>query len=285
MMRPIAFDEFVRRHPEPHVGSEAHDELDLEVGAFLVARDAHPELDVDREVARLDHLAEGLDREALGACPPEDAARKLAQHVYERHGFRGNEEAYGDPRNSYLNDVLDRKLGIPISLAVVLLSVARRVGIAAHGISFPGHFLVRFERPGRGPLVVDPFYGGRPLSHSDLERLLRRTSGATAKLQVEHLRPAPSRSILVRILQNLKAAHLARGDLSRALVAAARIVSLLPLDPWALRDRGILQAQLGAPQGARADLLRYLELSPDASDTKMIEQVLSKLDERASPLN
>lgn len=281
-MRPLAFDEFVR-----HAGSgpEAHDELDLEVGAFLIARDAHPELDVERQLARLDALAADLDGESLRAHPPEDAARALAAHVYDRHGFRGNEDAYGDPRNSYLDEVLDRKLGIPISLAVVLLSVARRVGVTAHGISFPGHFLVRFERPGRGPLVVDPFYGGRPLSHSDLERLLRRTSGASAKLQVEHLRPAPSRSILVRILQNLKAAHLARGDLARALVAAARIVALLPRDPWALRDRGILQAQLGAPQGARGDLLRYLEMSPDASDAKMIEQVLSKLEARTSPAN
>jgi regulator of sirC expression with transglutaminase-like and TPR domain len=281
-MRPVAFDEFAGRGS---AGPGEHDDLDLEVGAFLIAQDAHPELDVDRQVARLDALALGLDRDALRAMPTEEAARVVSQHVYETHGFRGNEDAYGDPRNSYLNDVLDRKLGIPISLAIVVLAVARRVGLAANGISFPGHFLVRFERPGRGPLVVDPFYGGRPLTHHDLERLLRRTSGAAAKLQVEQLRPAPTRAILVRILQNLKAAHLARGDLARGLVSAARIVTLLPFDPWALRDRGILQAQLGAPEGARSDLLRYLELSPDATDAKMIEQVLAKLGQRSGALN
>jgi regulator of sirC expression with transglutaminase-like and TPR domain len=282
MMRPVPFDEFARQSPED---TGERDDLDLEVGAFLIARDAHPELDVDRQVARLDALASGLDRDALSAMTPEDAAHAIAEHVYRTHGFRGNEDAYGDPRNSYLDDVLERKLGIPISLAVVLLAVARRVGVAANGVSFPGHFLVRFERPGRGPLIVDPFYGGRPLTHHDLERLLRRTSGSTAKLQLDQLRAAPTRAILVRILQNLKAAHLARGDMARALVAAARIVTLLPRDPWALRDRGILQAQLGAPQAARADLLRYLELSPDATDAKMIEQVLTKLDQRPSAAN
>ncbi|MGZ3478230.1 MAG: transglutaminase family protein, partial [Polyangiales bacterium] len=148
-----AFDEFTQ-----HAGKDldrATPGLCLELGAALVARDAHPELRVAEPLARLDGIAAGLG--SLARVPVDDAAREIAHHVFEVHGFRGNESAYADPRNSYLDDVLERRLGIPITLAVVLLGVARRVGVQARGISFPGHFLVRFERPGTGPLVVDPF--------------------------------------------------------------------------------------------------------------------------------
>lgn len=258
-------------------------EPDLDVGAFLVARDAYPSLTVAAGLGRLDALAAGLP-EDLSALSPEDATDALLRYLYAQLGFRGNEEDYGDPRNSYLNDVLDRKLGIPISLAIVLLAVARRRGLRANGISFPGHFLVRVERARGGPLVVDPFYG-RTLSLQGLASLLKKTAGPRAKLQLEHLKPAGSRAILVRVLQNLKASHLARGDVPGALVSAARIVTLLPKEPWALRDRGMLQSQLGAPVGARADLLRYLELAPDASDAAAIRQTLARLSARGSNLN
>ena len=268
-MGAIAFDEFARPSGQ---------DLDLEVGAFLLARDAFPELAIDAQIGRLDALATGLGD--LAGASTEDAASAIAAHVYERHGFRGNESAYADPANSYLNVVLDRRTGIPITLAIVLLAVARRVGVRAQGISFPGHFLVRFERARGGPLVVDPFFGGRAMSVDDLGRLLRRTAGPTGKLQVEHLKSASTRQILVRVLQNLKAAHLARGDVPRALVAAARVVALLPRDGWAVRDRGLLQAQLGAPEGARADLLRYLELAPESSDAGPIRQMLGRLGAR-----
>jgi regulator of sirC expression with transglutaminase-like and TPR domain len=274
-MHEPAFDDFLR---------SGREELDLETGALLVARDAYPGLVVRDEIARLDRLASGLAAHGLSEMGPEDASRTIATHLYERHGFRGNEEAYGDPRNSYLNDVVTRKLGIPITLGILVLGVARRLGVPAHGVSFPGHFLVRFERPRGGPLVIDPFYRGRALSVDDLGRLLKRAAGASAKLQVKHLEPATPRQILVRVLQNLKAAHVARGDLSRALVAAARVVTLMPRESWALRDRAVLQAQLGATEGARSDLERYLELTPDASDAAAVRQMLGRLSLRRSVL-
>jgi regulator of sirC expression with transglutaminase-like and TPR domain len=272
----VAFDDFALREG---------DDLDLEVGAILIARDEYPTLSVGGELARLDQLARGLGTSDLGALSPDDAARALTDYLYEQVGFRGNEEAYGDPRNSYLNDVLDRRLGIPISLAVVLLALARRRGVRAYGVSFPGHFLVRVERVRGGPLVLDPFFGGRILPLPEISALLRKTAGVQARLQLGHLKPAPPRAILVRMLQNLKAAHVGRGDLARALVAATRIVALSPRDPWAVRDRGVLQAQLGSVSGARADLLRYLELTPDAPDAASIRQVLARLPARATSLN
>lgn len=271
----IGFDEWARGGPRELDGSVVGPYL--EIGAALVARDAYPDVSVPGLLARLDAIARPLDRLALHRAPVETAARALAQHLYEVHGFRGNEAEYGDPRNSYLNEVLDRRLGIPITLAIVLMGVARRLSVPARGVSFPGHFLVRFERANGGPLIVDPFHGGRALSVEELTRLLRRASGPSTRLQLKHIEPASTRAIMVRVLSNLRAAHTARGDLPNALVAATRIVSLAPGEAWAIRDRGVLQAKLGAPASARADLLRYLELAPDANDAKAIRKMVDEL--------
>jgi regulator of sirC expression with transglutaminase-like and TPR domain len=271
----IRFDEWVRGGAR---------ELDraavgptLEVGAALIAHDAHPDLEVRNVLAALDALAAPLASRQLHLEPVERAAALIVHHLYGTHRFRGNEDDYSDPRNSYIDDVLERRLGIPITLAIVLVSVARRAGVAAHGISFPGHFLVRFERARGGPLVVDPFHGGRFITSAELTRLLQHTAGPNATLQVKHLEPASTRATLVRVLTNLKNAHAGRGDLSRALVAATRIATLMPGDASAVRDRGVLQAQLGAHAGARDDLLRYLELAPSAADAARIRDLVERL--------
>ncbi len=252
----------------------------LEIGAALVARDDHPELDVRSLLGRLDALADPLAARSLHRAPVEEAVESIARHVYDVHGFRGNDADYADPHNSHLNDVLDRKLGIPITLAIVLMGVARRVGVAARGVSFPGHFLVRFERNAGGPLIVDPFDRGRAVTMTELEVRLRRAtpnSDQEARLQMRHLEPATLRAILVRVLTNLKAAHVTKGDPARALLAATRIVTLVPNDASAVRERGLLQARLGAPAGARADLERYLTLAPKANDAAQIQTLLARL--------
>lgn len=248
----------------------------LEVGAALIARDAHPDLDLREVLSRIDTLAEPLTSRDLHVRPPEEAVQTIVRHLYEVHGFAGNTDDYGDPRNSYLDDVLERRRGIPITLAIVLLGVARRAGVPARGVSFPGHFLVRFERPSGGPLMIDPFRRGRTLGVEELTQLLRR-SVPQARLQLRHLEPASTRAILTRVLVNLKNAHSARGDFASALVAAMRITTLVPREPWAIRDRGVLQAQLGAPAAARADLIRYLELAPSAEDGERIRELLARL--------
>jgi regulator of sirC expression with transglutaminase-like and TPR domain len=259
------------------LASQAGEDVDLELGALLVARDEFPALDVDRELARLDALAARAKLPAGAHANVEEAVEALAQHLYAAEGFRGNEADYGDPRNSWLNLVLERRLGIPITLAIVLLGVARRLGLRAHGISFPGHFLVRFERSGGTPLVVDPFHGARRLGLGELQTMLRRALGDGAHLRPEHLRAATARATLVRVLQNLKAAHVARGDYARALVAQTRIVELVPGEAAPIRDRGALQAHLGAVGGAIADLERYLELAPAAADAASVRATLQKL--------
>ena len=223
----------------------------------------------------------------LPRCPLEAQADALSEHLYEELGFRGNEQDYYDPKNSLLPDVLDRKLGIPISLALVYCEVAKRVGVRARGVSFPGHFLVRVDGPGREdePVAVDPFFGGRRLDVPALQKLLARATPSQTFSVAEHLAPAGSRSMLVRMLINLKWIYATRGDFARALLALDRIISLNPDSVPALRERGMLAARLGSVEAARADLSRLLELVPQAPDAAAIRQRLEELRGKASVLN
>jgi len=279
---PATFEELAR------VGDES---LDVAVGAALIARDAHPTLDVGRLLARLDDLAAAVVLPKAAVSPAEQA-ECISDHLYGTLGFRGNEQDYYDPRNSLLPDVLERKLGIPISLAVVYCEVARRVGVRARGVSFPGHFLVRVDGAahdpqdggGDDPVIVDPFFGGSRLDRPALQKLLERAAPGQT-LEPKHLAPASARTILVRMLINLKWIHSTRGDLARSLLALDRIITLTPDSVAALRERGLLAARLGAVEAARADLSRLLELVPAAPDAGAIRATLSELRAKVSVLN
>lgn len=261
--------------------------IDVATGAALIARDAYGTLDVDRLAARLDDLAAPLVGRDFASLPVDAQADAISAHLYETLGFRGNEQDYYDPRNSLLPDVLDRKLGIPITLAVVYCEVARRVGARARGVSFPGHFLVRVDARERddAPVAVDPFFGGRRLDEAGLKKLLERAAPSQKLSLQEHLAPASPRTILVRMLINLKWIHATRGDFARALLALDRIISLTPDSVPALRERGLLAARLGSVEGARADLSRLLELVPQAPDANSIRQRLDELRAKQSVLN
>jgi regulator of sirC expression with transglutaminase-like and TPR domain len=273
----LSFDVLARRKDE---------EIDVALGAALIARDVYANLDVPATLARFDELAAPLQGRSLGARPLYEQAIDLGHHLYEVAGFRGNEQNYYDPRNSLLSDVLERRLGIPITLALVYCEVARRCGVVARGVSFPGHFLVRLEgRRATPPVFVDPFFGGRLLDDAALERVLRRATGPNESVKEEHLAPASPRSILVRMLINLKWIYMTRGDLARAHLALDRIVSLTPDAPAALRERGRLAARLGAVEAARADLTRLLEIQPDTADAKAIRTRLEELREVKRVLN
>lgn len=254
-------------------------ELDLLTGALLIARDAYPALDFDNERSRLDALAKPLTGMGLHREPALVQARALGDLLHGVHGFRGNAENYHDPDNSFLNVVLDRKVGIPISLAVLYMEVAARIGVRARGIGFPGHFLVRVD-DGRSTVVVDPFFGGELLDREGLEGLLRRAAPRVT-LSDDMLDPAPSRHILARMLMNLRTLYAARGEAGRLLVVLDRLVDLIPEAYDELRDRGYLYARLGAPSSAVADLRRYLEVLPHAGDASEVRRALAKLENDA----
>jgi regulator of sirC expression with transglutaminase-like and TPR domain len=276
--RPSSFEQLAAQ-PDEHI--------DVALGAALIARDAHGALDVEQCLSRFDALAAPLAGRSLSTLPPEAQADAVSAHLFEGLGFRGNEQEYYDPRNSLLPDVLDRKLGIPITLALVYCEVARRVGVHARGVSFPGHFLVRVDAVGSDdePIAVDPFFGGRRLDEPGLQRLLDRSAPAQKLVPAEHLAPAGSRAMLVRMLINIKWIHATRGDFARALLALDRIISLTPDSVPALRERGMLAARLGVVEAARADLSRLLELVPQAPDASSIRAQLEQLRKKRSVLN
>jgi regulator of sirC expression with transglutaminase-like and TPR domain len=254
--------------------------IDVALGAALIARDAYDDLDVSSVLARFEELASPLVRLGLGQMTAEAQALEMAHYLYERQGFAGNEADYYDPKNSLLPDVLERRLGIPITLALVYCEIAKRVGVPAQGVGFPGHFLVRIERrnePHLPPVMVDPFFNGRILDEKSLVSLLRRVVGPSETLRAEHLEPASPRLMLARMLTNLKAVYLARGEDSRALLALDRLVTLTPDAPFALRERGMLAARLGSIEVARADLNRFLELQPEGNDAQAVRTRLESL--------
>ena len=254
------------------LGARDNDDLPLLASALLIARDEYPDLDPARYDALVQEHADHLRTEvaAITAWPLKVAA--INRHLFDELGYTGDHAEYYDPRNSYLNEVFDRRLGNPISLALVQMEVSRRLGIHLDGISFPGHFLVRMPVE-EGVLVMDPFNGGRPLGVDELrERASQHLGGKTPDDNVlaHILDPAPHRAILVRMLRNLHAIYAERGEWDRAARSADRVLKLAPEQSDALRDRGLAYARLGHVAGAREDLANYLLRQPQADDAAAI---------------
>ncbi len=258
------------------LAQEPDDRLDLTLGALLIARDAYPYLDVQGELERLAGL--GLARGALSEATGVAQARALGEHLYGELGFRGNDADYYDPRNSYLNEVLDRRVGIPITLAVIYQDVARRAGVRATGVNFPGHFLVRIDAPGETPLFVDPFHGGGILAREALCELWAQVTGFAGDVEDKVLAATTSRQTLLRMLMNLRGVYATRGDYRALLVVLDRIVELAPDSSREVRDRGLLAAKLGAPQAALEDLAHYLRAAPNAGDVAEVRRIVDALE-------
>lgn len=216
-----------------HVSARPEAQLDLAQAALLIAETEYRGLDVDRYLRMLDDLGvqarHELDRVGRGAGVPltgERAIEPLLRWMFEDACFLGNSMDYYDPRNSLLNQVLERRTGIPISLAVVLMEVGKRAGVDVQGVSFPGHFLARVESP-RGPVFIDPF-DGRVLSREDIRGLYARAMGEKRDPDPRLLEPATKRQILVRMLGNLRGIYAARGDRERLRVVLERMAVLAP---------------------------------------------------------
>jgi len=249
--------------------------LDLARAALWIAAEEYPALDVEAEVARLDALAALAALHLAGAASDAERAVRLLGFLHDEQGFRGNEERYGDPRNSFLNEVLVRRTGIPITLSLVLLEVARRLGLRLAGVSFPGHFLVKLEGPELR--ILDPFHG-RALDVAECRARLAKALGPQVVFVPERdLRAAGAREILVRMLTNLKHLYLRAKDLGRTLGCCERILLLVPDAAHELRDRGLVFEQLECHAAAAADLERFLELAPDDDSAPAVRERLRQL--------
>jgi regulator of sirC expression with transglutaminase-like and TPR domain len=256
---------------------------DLAAAALEIARIADPELDPAPTLRRLDELADELRRRLPAGASPAVATAELTRFLFEEHGFRGNQDAYYDPRNSFLNEVLERRLGIPISLSVVMIEVGQRIGLQIEGVGFPGHFLVRVQTDGR-PLLIDPFHAGTTVDDGDLLARLRALSQSSrgggpdfAHVPDEFLEPASVRGILGRMLRNLLRIWLEKNEHALALTAVDLLLVLTPHAADDIRTRGFLYEELECPAAAAEDLRRYLDLAPDAPDADEVRGRLSRL--------
>jgi regulator of sirC expression with transglutaminase-like and TPR domain len=256
----------------------------LAEAALWIATTEYAALDVGAWLRRLDALGAAAAREVAPDAGADEAAAALGRLLFEREGFRGNAEEYYDPRNSFLNDVLERRLGIPITLSVVYLDVAAAAGVTAHGVGLPGHFIVRVQRAGQARLV-DPFHGGTLLGESDCHALVRRMLGREVPFDPAWLRPVTTVEIVARMLTNLKAVHVAAGHWPRALRIADCLVALRPDALGEVRDRGTVHARLGDPRAAIRDWERYLRGAPEASDAAEVRQQLRALRQSLAVLN
>ncbi|WP_425512972.1 SirB1 family protein [Xanthomonas albilineans] len=263
------------------------DALPLLATALLIARDEYPELDAAHYDTLAQSHADHLRHEVALIQPWPLKMAAINRHLFEELGYSGNHDEYYDPRNSYMNQVFERRLGNPISLALVQMEVARRLGIPLDGVSFPGHFLVRLPVDD-GLLVMDPFNGGRPLAVEELRERVRPHLGGEnpddrALLQI--LDPAPHRAILTRVLRNLHGVYAEREEWDRAARSADRVLKLMPDQSEALRDRGLAYLEMDYLLGARHDLSRYLQLNPEAHDVLPIREHLVELSARAQRMH
>ena len=263
------------------------DELPLLGTALLIARDEYPDLDAASYSAQVDTYAAALRPQLERDIDLPARLTAINKYLFEEVGYAGNNAQYDDPRNSYMNVVVDRKLGIPISLAVIQIEVTRRLGMPLDGISFPGHFLVRLPVDD-GILVLDPYNKGRPVSAEELrERASPHLGGHAPDDQqlLQILAPATHRMILMRMLRNLKGLYLERGDWERVARTSDRLLKLSPDTAEALRDRGLAYRELGYAKGAREDLARYLQLLPEADDLDTVRSALIDLGTAPARMN
>jgi regulator of sirC expression with transglutaminase-like and TPR domain len=261
-----ALDEFTQLVKSP--------EIDLGVAALAIARIEHPELASGPVLAELDQLAARSSVSTAGGG--RRALDRLCSFLFEGEKFRGNAEDYYDPRNSCLNDVLDRRLGIPITLAVVVMEVGRRVGLEIMGIGLPGHFCVG-AKIGRELVMLDPFASGRALDRADAEAIASRAVGRAVKLTDAHFAPTSRTQIVVRMLRNLEGIYARREDWSKALAVIDRLLVVDADAPTHRRDRGTVLVKLGELHRGASEWERYLTRYPQARDAAAFREELRRV--------
>jgi regulator of sirC expression with transglutaminase-like and TPR domain len=250
--------------------------IDLGRAALTIALTDYPELDIAAYLARLDQLAVEVTNRCDTGGNADEWLAALNDVLFNRHGFRGNQNDYYDPKNSFLNEVIERKQGIPITLSVLYMEVAQRIGIALDGVGFPGHFLVKHAHAG-GEILIDPFHHGEMKSRDDLRRILDGVYGGTVALRGEFFKTAGKKDILKRMLGNLKAIYLKSNNLVKLLAVLDHTIILEPSAAEEFRDRGMVYLRLELFPQARADFESYLRLAPQAKDAAAIRAQLVSL--------
>ena len=247
------------------------DEVDLGLGALLIAQIEHPELDPMAEIARLDALAR---RAGAGDV------HRLRRFLFEDQGFLGNADDYYDPRNSCLNDVLDRHLGIPITLSVLAMEIGRRMGVDVVGVGLPGHFMAAADG-----VLFDPFNGGAVVSRAEAGEVVARVLGRPVPLEEGHFAPVSRIHILIRMLANLRSVYVEREAWAKARGVMERLMLLDPDSHGHVRDYGTVLMKQGDFARGAAQWERYLALHPTARDAARVKTQLTEIRRAIASLN
>lgn len=252
------------------------EQINLAKAALYIAQEEYPDLDVEQSLETFDVMAEEVRQQLPPERYPLRIIKTINQYLFDDLGFRGNTDDYYDPRNSFLSDVIVRRTGIPITLSLVYLEVARRIDFPMVGIGMPGHFIIRPDFADAG-IFVDAFNRGEILFAEDWQPRLSQLYGQPVQLRPEFFAPVTSRQFLARMLMNLKMIYLQQMQAKKCLGVIDRILLLFPDAPNQLRDRGLLYYQSDRWSEARQDLESYLAIVPDAADAAIVRQLLDHI--------
>lgn len=262
----------------------AENEIPLAHSALRIALTEYPALDPARWLGEIDRLADRA-RELAGGTDDRALADGLDSALFVEAGFHGNSALYYDPRNSFLNDVLERRTGIPITLSIVYIETGRKLGLDLFGIGFPGHFLVGHRLRDGGLQVIDAFNRGTRLAPEDCMKLVEGHTDESDQLDARLLEPVSHRQILLRMLTNLKLIYVNNRDFARAVRVMDRTLEVVPDLLPELRDRGLVLLQSGEPGKALRDLTRYVDLAPEADDVSTIRKAIATAQRAIAQLN
>ncbi|MGG6265292.1 SirB1 family protein [Leptolyngbya sp. AN03gr2] len=252
--------------------------IDLEKAALYIAQEEYPNLDIEQYLNTIDKMAAEIQARLPEEAYPLRIVQTINQYLYKDLGFYGNSEDYYNPQNSFLNDVIDRKTGIPISLALLYLAIAKRIDFPMVGIGMPGHFLIRPAVNDEMDIFVDAYHDGEILFTQDCQERLNQLAGQPVEMRPQFLEAVTSKQFLARMLTNLKGIYLNQGKIGKCLTMIERILILFPDAPYELRDRGIIYFQTNRWIEARQDLEGYLDSVPKANDRDVIQQLLDRIE-------
>jgi regulator of sirC expression with transglutaminase-like and TPR domain len=252
-------------------------EFFLDRAALMIAKSLqYQSLDIDEHLQVLDEMGNEL-KDLIGSRKrPTEIIASINEYMFEKQGFKGNREDYYDPRNSYLNDVIARKTGIPITLSVLYMELARRVGFELQGVGFPWHFLVKYVYHDIA-IVIDTFNKGRILAQEDFQHLLDQLYNGQVRFEQRFLASVTNEQILIRMLRNLKDAYMHSYDYNRALSATDMVITIDPNLAEEFRDKGLIFYQKKLYSDALSNLTKYLEMQPDAGDADSIYQIITDI--------
>ncbi len=252
-------------------------ELDLAEGALLIAAEEYQEMRPAVYLNQIARMAADLKKRIRTEVDPERVVEIVNDYFFEELHYRGNRQEYYDPRNSYLNDVIERRVGIPITLAVLYVAVGERAGLPVRGVGMPGHFLVKYSPAAADVDIFVDAFNARTMNRSECTKMLQEMYGEAVPMRPALLQPSTKRQILARILNNLKSLYMSRNDLPRALAASDRIMLTDPHLTSEWRDHGMIQLQLRRDSGALKDFSRYLAIRPEPEDAARVKQLRSDL--------